>query len=89
MRIAIRGFAGDVMKFEDRIDRPIDELEALLPELAEKHGKALAESELHMIEIEFLDEPDRDQAFFRFGTDPRGMVQPIALNMDGGRRRGK
>jgi hypothetical protein len=43
----------------------------------------LSAHELHMIEIEFLDEPDRNDRFFRFGTDPQGMVAPIKVDLKG------
>ena len=80
--IIIRGFVdGDTLLFED--PAMIDEaaLEQLLPALAEKHALAMANHRLHMIEIEFLDEPDPLQRFFRFGTDPRCMVMPIQVNL--------
>jgi hypothetical protein len=81
MRIAIRGFAdGDHLQFEDRIDITDEAMEDLLPELAKKHGAALAAHELHMIEIEFVDDPSPDR-FFRFGTDPRGMVLPMEVDL--------
>jgi hypothetical protein len=83
-RIVVRGFAGGVKKWEDRIDIADEELETLLPALAEKHGEAMAMHEISMIEIEFLDEPNRDSAFFRIGTDPRGMRNPVAINLEGG-----
>jgi hypothetical protein len=49
-------------------------------ELAQKHVK-LAGTRPHMIEFEFLDEPDQLKRFLRVGTDPRGMVKPIALDL--------
>jgi len=80
MRIAIRGFAAGTLLFEDTVVM-VDEaaLENLLPTLAEEHATAMAEHRLHMIEIEFLDEPDPLQRFFRFGTDPSQMVEPFEI----------
>lgn len=82
-RIAIRGFIGGVKQFEEHVDASEsgDELEGL----AEKHALDLLArpgGDKHMIEIEFLDEPDPLQRFFRVGTDPAGMVQPIAVNLN-------
>jgi hypothetical protein len=81
VNIAIRGFIGGVMQFEERIavSESGDELETL----AEKHMRALAPAAdgLHMIEFEFLDEPDPLQRFFRIGTDPAGMVAPIGIRL--------
>ena len=77
MRLVVRGYAGDQVVFEDRVE--IDE--NMLAALAEKHATALADHFLHMIEIEFLDEPDPMQRFFRFGTDPSGMVMPIGVKL--------
>ncbi len=65
--------------FEDRIEVTVAETEALIPSLAAQHLAAMGAHELHMIEIEFLDEPDPMQRFFRFGTDPSAMVAPIAV----------
>jgi hypothetical protein len=81
IRLAIRGFAGPQLKFKDVIEIEDSELDSVLPGLAAKHANALQSHELHMIEIEFLDEPDPLQRFFRFGTDPSGMVVPIEINL--------
>lgn len=81
VRLAIRGFAAGVKQFEDLVDVEEFELARILPELAEKHA-ALAAHELQMIEIEFLDEPNPLERFFRFGTDPSGMVMPIQIDLD-------
>lgn len=82
-RLAIRGFAGGCLRFEDLLDANDDEIEKLIPSLAEKHVNSFRDRELHMIEIEFLDEPNVNERFFRFGTDPAGMVMPIAVDLRG------
>lgn len=81
VRLAIRGFAAGKVQFEDRVEVESADLADVLPGLAEKHGQALAEHRLHMIEIEFLDEPDKNARFFRLGTDPSMMVIPIEVNL--------
>jgi hypothetical protein len=35
----------------------------------------------HLIEIEFLDEPNVEQRFMRLGTDPRRMVKPYEVDL--------
>jgi hypothetical protein len=81
MNVAIRGFTKGrtIKRFEESIEISEDDLETLLPALAEKHAREMAADELHMIEIEFLDEPNPNERFFRFGTDPAGMVAPLAV----------
>ena len=79
MALAIRGFAGKNLVFDVRIIVDPANLDKIMPKLAEEHATKLASHELHMIEIEFLDEPDINERFFRFGTDPSGMVMPIAI----------
>jgi hypothetical protein len=80
VRLAVRVYVNSVLKCEDLLDLEADELRALLPSLAEKHV-ILAGAEPVMVELEFLDEPNVNQRFFRVGTDPTGMVRPIALNL--------
>ena len=44
--------------------------------LVDKHAKALELYSRFMVELEFLDDPDPERRFFRFGTDPTCMVLP-------------
>jgi hypothetical protein len=78
IRLAIRGYAAGVVQFEDRLESDEADL-ALIPALSEKHAGDLLEHRLHMIEIEFLDEPNPNERFFRFGSDPSRMVMPIKV----------
>lgn len=81
MRVVIRGFLLGKLLFEDHATVTERNLEKLVPRLASKHALAMAQHRLHMIEIEFLDEPNPLERFFRFGTDPAGMVRPIDVNL--------
>lgn len=81
VRLAIRGFAGRRKIFEDRISVDADAIETEVAGLAAQHAAALASHELHMVEIEFLDEPDPNERYFRFGTDASGMVIPVAIKL--------
>jgi len=77
-RIMIRGFVGRKLIFEEAADADAVDLETL----AAKHATVMAAYKHHMLEFEFLDEPDPLQRFFRFGTDPSAMVRPIRLDLD-------
>jgi len=78
-RVIIRGYQHLVPIFEDRVD--VDEELTELEDVAERHAQLLKGTPC-MIEVEFLDEPDEKQRFLRFGTDPRGMVKPLAVDLD-------
>lgn len=80
-RLAFRGYKYGAKVFEEFETVPLDEIDAVIPRLGKKHATALADADLHMIEIEFLDEPDPNERFARFGTDPSGMVNPVAINL--------
>lgn len=83
IRLVIRGFAGTNRVFQEHVEVSADDLEQIIPKLAERHATKLINDELHMIEIEFLDEPNENERFFRFGTDPSGMVMPIQVPLGG------
>ena len=82
IRLAIRGFVSGEVQFEEQLTLFHDQaIEDVIPDLAKRHAVALIDHELHMIEIEFLDEPDQNERFFRLGTDPSGMVIPIGVKL--------
>ena len=72
MRIIVRGYGDGKLVLEERLETTFEKLKPI----AERQVEQLMPYELHMIEIELLDEPDPLQRFLRFGTDPRRMVEP-------------
>jgi len=80
-RLAIRGYLKSTKLWESQVEIDSEKLDELLPSLAEQHAEECASGKLTMIEIEFLDEPDPNERFFRFGTDPSGMVMPIGIKL--------
>ena len=81
MRIAIRGILHGVKIWQDQIEIAEEQLDRMLPDLAQKHGQAMARGELGMIEIEFLDDPEGQHEFFRIGVDPSGMMAPMEVDL--------
>jgi len=71
MNVIVRGYAGDKLLFEEREETNPDYL-------FHKYGELLMAHPTHMIEFEFMDAG----IFFRFGTDPRGMVLPVLFRND-------
>jgi hypothetical protein len=47
-----------------------------------KHVERIVAQPNHMIEVEYLDEPDPLKRFFRLGSDPRGMIDPVAVELE-------
>ena len=78
LNIIVRGYADGDLIFTESITCD----ETTLDKIAERHMNRMALYPRHMIEIEFPDEPDPLQRFFRFGTDPSGMVQPIGIDLE-------
>lgn len=79
LRLMIRGYIAGVKQFEEPVNcTPGDDLELLVTrQVANLCGKP--GGYFHMIEIEFLDEPDPMQRYFRVGTDPEMMVIPMEI----------
>jgi len=81
LRVAVRVFVQGGLRSEEYFQWSLLSLNQEIPRLAEKHA-LLCLQQPTMIELEFLDEPDPQERFFRIGTDPRGMVQPTAFRFD-------
>lgn len=82
--VVFRGFigGGKVKVLEEEHVFEEELMAGVLRELAERHALTMSFFEDHMMEIEFMDEPDPKQRFLRFGTDPTGMVDPQVLDLD-------
>lgn len=78
-RLAIRGFLGKELQFCEWLETD-DEARALARS-GEKHSQMMEAGSIDMVEIEFLDELDINQRFLRFGLNPEGMVNPLALDL--------
>jgi hypothetical protein len=77
-RIAARIFVAGRLLGEETLELETDEIESKLPEIASHHAKLVGDRPF-MVELEFLDEPDPETRYFRFGSDPTGMVKPIEV----------
>jgi len=75
VRLIVRGYGNGRLIFEEPVNCTEDELGAI----AENQILRMAPFDKHMLEIEFLDEPDPKQRFFRMGTDPSSMVLPVEI----------
>lgn len=82
VRLAVRGYAwvaGEgkkierITRFNDKLEIPDLNLDVELEKIGYEQAMKLASDEYHMIEIEFLDEPNPRLRFTRFGTVPWGM----------------
>ena len=79
MRIIVRIWIRGELRCTDRASIH-GHHDAALNFLIERHAAVITEAlDDHMIEIEFVDEPDPLQRYFRFGTNPQKMVQPMKL----------
>lgn len=79
-RVMIRGWIGHRQVFQEFTSVDDAEIDTIVPALGEKHAKLMKGSP-HMIEIEFLDEMNPKERFYRFGTDPTRMVKPRAIKL--------
>jgi hypothetical protein len=86
MRVTVRGYAGAGRKRElELIFRENTELEPGsngIELLAERHASFMKEHKRWMIELEFLDIPEAEGRYFRFGSTKAGMVLPVAISVD-------
>ena len=79
MRLAIRTYKRGVLQTIERIEVSPDDFANVMENLADKHAEAMIETPGH-VEIEFLDEPNVNERFFRIGTDSSRMVKPVDLD---------
>jgi hypothetical protein len=76
MRIIVRGWGDGALIFQEAIE--FDEPDDAMPKAME-HVALMTRFEKCLIEIEYLDEPDPLQRFFRMGNDAARMVMPVRI----------
>ena len=79
MRLMVRGYKKRVLLFAEPLDVDADQIDEVIPVIAEQHAEAMLAGTLGMIEFEWLDEPDPLQRFTRIGVETEGMVRPMAF----------
>jgi len=77
MRVAVRGWGDGRKLFDEVIDADEEALETIAPRLIQR----VIGYKRNMLEIEFLDEPNNNERYFRFGSDPTMMVEPIQVKL--------
>jgi hypothetical protein len=75
VNLTFRVFVEGKLEIEETGAYQPDDIKAV----AERHAAAVGDRP-HMVEIEFLDEPNPWERFFRMGTDPQAMVLPVAFD---------
>lgn len=77
VRMCIRVYGDGHLLSKEWVEAGEDEMRRI----GEEHTKLLGRFERGMVEIEFLDEPDPEQRFFRVGNDPSMMVNPTRIKL--------
>lgn len=88
LHLTVRGWKNGVLAFAEAhtFKGEFNELGEDISTMAARQIARVADAPLHMIEIEFMDEPDQKKRFCRFGTDRSRMVAPVAVELEGDER---
>jgi hypothetical protein len=78
VRIRRRVWVEGALVLDEEAVEPVDKSKSDGPDFAKRVG-ALAQGRRHMVELEFLDEPNPLTRFIRFGTDPSMMDIPLRV----------
>jgi hypothetical protein len=78
-RHIIRIYDGKQLLVKEYLEAPDEDLSAAIGEFMDRQVPLLSQHPRHLIEVENLDETDPNERFFRFGTDPSKMVDPIQI----------
>lgn len=79
-RLVMRGYLNGAIIYQSEMHLTEREIEPVAFMLALEHVEQMANGEITMMEFEFPDHPPEER-YFRIGTDPTGMVQPIRIDL--------